>query len=340
METKKTNGAGETIRKLFQAKSFTLIIVLVVIILFFFIMNRNYLAPDNISNILNAASLTGTLAVGITCVLISGNADLSAGSVGMMGGVLVAMFLKTGMPWPVALLLALIYGAICGGINAILVNVFNFMPFIATLAMASVWKGIGYVLTDSQNVAISNQAYWGIGSIRVLGIPMPFVITIILLIVYGFILNYTRVGRKIYMCGGNRNAARLAGINPKKISTGLFINCSTIAALGGAVLAARMHTGSPSAVLGQELKGITASVLGGVAFTGGSGGMLGCFIGLLLLTCFNNGLTVVGLNSYWQIVASGLLLILALVLDFYREKSRIKKLKAMEKDAKTATTAA
>ena len=326
----------ETVKRIFRAKIFTLIIVLVVIILFFFVMNKNYLASDNIRNILNAASLTGTLAVGIACILISGNADLSAGAVGMMGGILVAMLLKTGMPWVPALIITVIYGAVAGAINALLCNVFNFMPFIATLAMSSVWKGIGYVLTDSQNIAISNQSFWKVGAGNVLGIPMPFVIMIVLLIIYGFILNYTRFGRKIYMCGGNRNAARLAGINPKKISTILFINCSAIATLGGAVLAARMHTGSPSSVLGQELDGITASVLGGVSFTGGSGGMLGCFIGLLLLNCFNNGLTVIGLSSYWQIVASGVLLILALVLDFYREKSRIKKLKAQEKADKAA----
>ncbi|MCF0121362.1 MAG: ABC transporter permease [Oscillospiraceae bacterium] len=317
-----------TMKKITQSKSFTLIIVLIVVVIFFYIMNKNYLASDNIRNILNAASLTGTLAVGIACILISGNCDLSAGSVGMLGGVLVAMALKTGMPWPLALLISICFGLVAGGVNAILVNVFNFMPFIATLAMSSVWKGIGLVLTDSQNIAISNQSFWKVGAGAVLGIPMPFIIMVALLIIYGFILNYTRFGRFMYMCGGNRNAARLAGINPKRISAILYLNCSAIACLGGSVLAARMHTGSPSSVIGQELEGITASVLGGVSFTGGSGGMLGCFFGLILLNCFNNGLTVIGLGSYWQIVASGVLLILALVLDFVREKNRIKKLKA------------
>jgi ribose transport system permease protein len=132
------------------------------------------------------------------------------------------------------------------------------------------------------------------------------------------------------------NAARLAGINPKRITTALYINNSIISCIAGILMSARMHMGSPSAIAGSDLDAITAAVLGGVSFMGGGGNMVGVFIGLVLLNSFKNGLVVVGLDSYYQVIASGLLLIAALTLDFFREKSRIKNLKASKKAALAA----
>jgi ribose transport system permease protein len=317
------------IKRLFSGKTFTLFIVLIAVVIMFYIINQNYLSLDNIKNILYQASLSGTLVVGIACLFISGNIDLSTGAIGMFGGLIVAFLLQTGMPWVWALLITMGYGLVAGAINAFWSGVLGFFPFISTLAMASAWSGLGLVLTNAQNIAISNKSFWMLGSTAVFGIiPLPFFIMLALFIIYGFILSSTRFGRRMYMCGGNRNAARLAGINPKKVSTILFLNNGAIAALGGAIMASRMHMASPSAVIGSEMDGITAAILGGIAFHGGGGGMFGCFIGLLLLNSFKNGLVVAGLDPYWQIVASGVLLIAALVLDFFREKRRIKTLKA------------
>jgi ribose transport system permease protein len=147
---------------------------------------------------------------------------------------------------------------------------------------------------------------------------------LVLLIVYGVILSATGFGRRIYMTGGNANAARLAGINPKRITTILFINNGVIACLAGTILASRMAMGSPSGVTGSDLDGITAAVLGGIAFTGGAGNMVGVFFGILLITSFQNGLVVANLDSYYQVTAKGVLLIAALILDYYREKARLK----------------
>jgi ribose transport system permease protein len=247
----------------------------------------------------------------------------------MMGGVIIAFLLKTGMPWVPALLITLVLGGCIGLINAFFVNVLNFMSFISTLALMTVFSGLGLVFTNAQNIAVSNQSFWALGSTNVFGIiPLPFFIMLVLYIIYGFILTSTKFGRRIYMTGGNRNAARLAGINPKKIHLILFVNNSAIACLAGSLMTARMHMASPSAVMGSELDGITGAVLGGIAFMGGGGGMGGAFIGLMLLNTFTNGLVVIGLGSYWQIVAKGLLLIFALVLDFVRERGRIRALKA------------
>ena len=317
------------IRKLLSSKEFTLVIVWVVVLIIFWLINRNYLSIDNIRNIFNSAFAMGTIAVGMSCLLISGQIDLSAGNTGMMAGVIIAFLLQAKIPWVPALVITLAFGAVTGLINALLVNGLNFMGFISTLAIATAYGGLALVLTNAQNIAISNRSFWELGSINVLGIfPLPFFITIILMLIYGFILARTRFGRRMYMAGGNPNAARLAGINPKRITTVLFVNNSVIACIAGILMSARMHMGSPSAIAGSELDAITATVLGGVAFMGGGGTMVGVFIGLLLLNSFKNGLVVVGLDSYYQVVASGLLLIAALTLDFYREKARIKSLKA------------
>lgn len=313
------------VKRIVRNKDFTLFITLIVVLATFQIINNSYLSLGNIRNILNQAFIMGTLAVGIGVLLICGKADLSAGAVGMMGGIVVTYLINWGVPWFPAILLTLCAGALMGAINAFFANVLNIMPFIATLGVSTMVSGFGLVFTNAQNIAISNKSFWALGSTNLFNlIPLPFFITFVLLSVYGFILARTRFGRFIYMTGGNASAARLAGINPKTISTILYINGGAIYSLAGILTAARMHMGSPTAVLDFNLDAITVAVLGGVSFKGGSGNMTGVFIGLLLLNSFKNGLVLVGLHSYYQIVASGLLLIAALVLDFFRESSRLK----------------
>jgi ribose transport system permease protein len=310
------------VKKFLRERSFTLLIVLIVITVIFQLSNNNYMSSDNIRNILNAASLSGTLAVGMGCLLILGIPDLSTGAVGCMGGLLLAITMNAGLGWFPALIVAMLFGVGAGLVNAFFVNVCRMMPFISTLAMASVWKGLGYIITDNQSISVANVAFHKIGVISVVGIPLPFVIMIVLYIVYGLMLKYTSFGRNIYMVGGNRNAARLAGININRVRTILLINCSVIATIGGSILVGRMHNATPFSVHGTEIDGIIAILLGGISFGGGSGGMLGAFFGLLLLNFFNNGLSIIGLGTYWQIVASGLLLVLALLVDYITTEVR------------------
>lgn len=314
---------NKKVKGVVAAKEFTLFVVLVLMVIVFTLINKNFLSLDNVKTILNSAFTVGTFAVGISCLLICGKLDLSTASTGMLSGVLIALLLQGGMPWFPALLIVFCFGAVTGLINAFFVNVMNFTPFISTLGVSTVYGGLGHVLTNSQNIQIGNQSFYSIASANLFGIiPLPFFIMIILLVVYGIILSQTRLGRRIYMTGGNTNAMRLAGINPKRITTGLFINNSVIAAFVGAMMASRMHMGSPSAMSGKDLDAITAAILGGVAYTGGTGNMFGVLLGIMLLSGFENGLLVVGLDSYYRIVAKGVLLIAALALDYYRERSR------------------
>lgn len=312
---------------LLNNKIVPLLLMIVVVVVFFTIMNPGYVGRSNILILLKSTSITGVLGVAVGMLLISGQIDLATSATAGFAGVLVAYLLNIGLPWPVAVLGTLVFGVVAGGIVAFFVNVLNMMAFIATIGMSSVWIGLGYVITRANPIKFSNDSFLKIGNTSLLGgyVPLAFIIMIVLMLIYGFILKQTKFGRSIYMCGGNRNAARLAGMSPKKVHALLFMNSGLVSAMAGVLLTANMRKGDPTE-LTQGMDGIAAAILGGISFAGGSGGMGGLFVGLMLLNLFKNGLTMMGLKTYWQIVAQGVLLIFALLLDYYREKQRLKML--------------
>ena len=236
---------------------------------------------------------------------------------------LIAMMMRGGLPWPLALFIGMLFG-MCGGlINSFWVNKLNFFGFIATLGMASIYTGLGLIITLNTPVPISNQAFWSVAEYALFGyFPMSFVIMICIMIIYGFILGKTRFGRSILMCGGNRQAARLAGLNPKRTTTILYMNSGMLSTIAGSLLASRLHSAAPDALGSSALEAITASVLGGVSFVGGSGRISGVFFGTLLLNALTNGLVVIAVPTYWQLVLRGMVLIIALCLDYFSNRAR------------------
>jgi ribose/xylose/arabinose/galactoside ABC-type transport system permease subunit len=314
------------IKKFTSSKSFSILVILIVLLIVFSIINANFHSLDNLRNIMYACSLTGVLSVGMGVLLISGNVDLSAGAVGCMGSLVCAWCMQQGLPWGLAALAGIVFGAAAGAFNAFVANVLNIMPFIGTLAMASAWQGFAAFITNNRNIPVPNESFWKLATTTIIGIPSAFWIMLLLFIIYGLILTRTSFGTTIYIMGGNPQAAHLAGINTKKVNSILMINCSAVSALAGVVYLSRLHTASPSAISGTEMDGITALVLGGVSFMGGGGGMMGGFIGLLMLKTFQNGLTMIGFNPYWQTVASGGLLFIALVVDYINTKATAKQL--------------
>jgi len=314
--------------RLLNSKVLFLMIVTVIVVAFFYIMNPNYIRPANILILLIITSFIGFLSLGVGPLLISGQIDLSTGAVAVMSAVLIAVLIRNGIPWPVAAVIVILFGAAAGGVTAILVNGFGMMSFIATIGLMSVWSGLALVITRGHPIIINNPSFWRIADITFFGaIPLLFVLLLIFVALYGFLLSQTKFGRSVYMCGGNKDAARLAGINPKKIQSILFINSGAISALCGVLMASNFRRGDPVAV-GYGMDAVTTVVLGGISFTGGAGGAGGLLVGLLLLNFFNNGITTVGIGSYWQTFARGTLLIAALLLDYFRERQRLKALKA------------
>lgn len=307
------------------ADKITLIVAMVLLVILFGCLNPNYVSGTNMINILIACSLTGFVAIGETNLIIAGQNDLSAGSVAACAGVLAAILARAGVPVVLALLIAVAAGCLVGAVNATLVTFLKLQPFIATLATMSVVRGIAYILCNGKAVAVSNKTFIKFGNYRLFGVlPVPVLVLLVAFVVFGVVLSKTYFGRSIYVLGGNTYAARLAGLNPTRIIFKLHIMESGLAAFAGVLLAARMNSGQPSACEGLEFDAITAAVLGGTAFTGGVGTIFGTFLGMLVLQGFKTGLNMVGVQTFWQEVAQGALLVVALAFDFYRKHSRDK----------------
>lgn len=317
----------ERARKVVNSKTFTLTILLIVIIIVFEILSKGMLLKyRNIRSILQSISVVTFLAIGCGMLLISGNTDLSLGGVGTLGPMVLAFCVTAGLPWYVALIISLCACALCGLGNAAMVNYLNFPTFIATIAMASISQGVAYLISGGKTIDLNDTVLNFIGTQRLFNfIPYSFILAMIALVIYAIILNKTKFGRSVFLVGGNPEASRLAGLKPKKISFILFVNASCMACIGGALMAARIKTATPSGLAGQQFTGITAAILGGISFGGGNGGMLGALVGILILNVFENGMQLIGLSSYYQTIASGLLLLIALIYDRAMENRKQKR---------------
>lgn len=307
-----------------------LVLTLAIIAVFFLFnsINSNFLTWTNLVNILVASSLVGLVAIGHTYLIIAGQNDLSSGSVAAIAGVVAALLVANGVNFFIAVLVTIVVGALIGLFNAFMVNRINLEPFIATLVTQSIIRGFAYILSGGIAVAINNPAFLSLGRIRYFSIPLSVWITVILILVFGFILRKTKFGRSVYAIGGSEDAARLAGLNPKRIKTISYILMGVLSAVGGIIFAARMNSGQPASAVNLEFDSITAVILGGVSFAGGVGSMTGTALGIILIQSFNTGLTMVNVPSFWHYVARGGLLLFALTSDYLRKRNREKELLA------------
>jgi ribose transport system permease protein len=231
---------------------------------------------------------------------------------------LMAVLLKNAIAPLAAVPLALLVGAGIGYFNATLVNRLKLQPFIATLATASLFRGLAFIINDGKTEQIFDKRFLALGIDRFLGLPISVWVLLLVLAAFTVVLRYTTFGRNVYIIGGNPVAARLAGINAQKLVTKLYVLCAALTSLGGVMLAARMNAGQPTASNGLEFDAITAAVLGGIAFSGGAGSMPGTILGIFILVGFNNGLLIMNVPSFWQYVARGGLLVVALSFDTIR----------------------
>ena len=283
---------------------------------------------------------------GIGLVLISGNIDLSVAGQANLATMIFAWFLKTypNMSWGIAFLIVMLLAVVFGLANTFLVNVLKFPSFIATIGMASIYRGLCSVMTMGNNIQVGNQSFLKLGTANIGGyLPATFLFALALVVVYQFILSRTTFGRSVYMSGGNPIAARLSGLNPDKIRMILFINNSILAAIGGLLWTAQIKLASPSAIISSapDMSVISACILGGISFMGGAGNLGGALVALLLLGVFDNMLIVIGVQSYWNVFAQGFLLAVALVIDYINEERRRKAmLRAELESAEAAKTVA
>ncbi len=328
--TEKKNGFQKLI-SMIGGDKLVLIGAIIIVFVLFTSLNKNFLTFQNMINLLVAASLVGVVAVGHTYLIIAGQNDLSPGSVAAFSGVLVALLLGKGLPIILAVLITLAFGVLFGLFNAWMVNGIKLEAFIATLVTQTIVRGFAYIICDGKPIAISNMNFIKIGNYRFLNLPVAVWLMLISFAIFGFILAKTRFGRSVYAIGGSAEAARLAGLNPKRIVTLCFILIGVLTAMGGMIFAARMNAGQPAANVNLEFDAITAVILGGVSFAGGVGGMFGTVLGVFLIQAFNTGLIMVNVPTFWQNVAKGALLLFALSFDYIRKERREKELIAASK---------
>lgn len=303
---------------------------LIILIAFFAVASPHFLSWSNAQGIFLATSVVGILAMGVTFVIITGGIDLSVGTVMTFAAVMTGVFVTNlGIPWPIAVLLGILSGTLMGLINGILVARFGLPPFIATLGMLNVARGLALVISELRPIYFPDQPGFNqffMGSVMEdMGLPdMPnlFFIFVIAAVVTWFILGRTIVGRYIFAIGSNEDATRLSGVRTMRYKATAYIISGTMAGLAGVVLAARLNSAQPSTGFGYELDAIAAAVIGGTSLAGGEGTITGTIIGAFIISVLTNGLRLMGVPQEWQITITGVIVVGAVYLDILRRRQR------------------
>jgi ribose transport system permease protein len=296
--------------------------VLVLLVLLMSVIAPNFLSFNNGINVARAVSINAILAAGMTVVILTGGIDLSVGSVVALSGVTSVLLWTAGTPAIVAILGGIVVGAATGLINGTLIAYLGLPAFIITLGALTYLRGFSYSLTNAQPLIANDLGYVGMGNGAIAGIPTPVVIMIVVYLVLWFVLNRTSFGRHIYAIGGNREAARLAGIKVRWTLVRVYLIMGACAGLAGVIFSARVESGQPKAGEGYELDAIAAVVLGGTALAGGRGRIFGTLIGALIIGVLSNGLVLMNVPFFYQLIVKGAVIVLAVGIDGLKNLKR------------------
>jgi inositol transport system permease protein len=296
-------------------KRFGLVLALVIIVAALGVAKPGYLEFGNVVIVARQISINAILAVGVTFVLLTGGVDLSLGSLVALTAVITAMFAHPGAyPLIVPLFLGIAASMACGACNGVVITFGRVPPFITTLGMMTIARGLAYVISGGRPTADLSPAMKRIAG-DLAGIPIPVLILAGVALATWVILARTRIGRHIYAVGGNENAAHAAGINVRRVKMFAYVLCGALSGLAGIVLVARVESGQPDAGLGYELDAIAAAVIGGTSLSGGVGGVGGTVLGALLIGVISNGLDLLNVPYYYQQIIKGMIIIGAVWLD-------------------------
>ncbi|MGL6199368.1 MAG: ABC transporter permease [Lachnospiraceae bacterium] len=322
-KTAASSGYGAA-AKVYLKENLGIIIAFLVLCIFLTvnpITSDSFFTQKNLFNVLRQISTNLYLACGMTMVIILGGIDLSVGSIIALSGCVAAgCVARYNLPLPVAVVVGIAIGLAVGIFNGAFICKTTIPPFIVTLATMNIAKGFAYVYTGGSPVRVVTKEWQFIGAGYIGPVPTPVVILVIVLIVTAVIMNKTKIGRHIYAVGGNPQAAEFSGIKVAKIKFFVHAYSGMMAGLAGVVLASRMYSGQPTAGDGAEMDAIAAVVVGGTSMAGGSGKIGGTIIGGLIIGVLNNGLNLLNVNSFWQYVVKGAVILLAVFIDFIRNR--------------------
>jgi len=284
--------------------------------------NSNFFTWGNWVNILRQTSINGILAIGMTYVILTRGIDLSVGSLLAVSGIVAASFVTGPQAQHPMLGIAagLAVGLVLGMINGGLVARLAVAPFVATLGMLSVARGLTQIYNDGMPIASLSPAFRTIGMGMWAGLPVPVIILLFTYLIFWFLLRYTTFGRAVYAVGGNEKSAKTSGINTRRVIFTVYAISGLLSALAGLILTARTSSALPQAGIAYELDAIAAVVIGGTSLSGGVGSLTGTMIGALIIGVINNGLDLMGVDSYYQQVIKGVIIVAAVLLDVSRRK--------------------
>ncbi|MDQ0988127.1 substrate-binding domain-containing protein [Streptomyces sp. V2I9] len=313
-----TGGASVLRRVLLDNGALSALVVLVVAMS---LLSGDFLTTQNLLNVGVQAAVTAILAFGVTFVIVSAGIDLSVGSVAALSATVLAWSATSaGVPVVLAVVLAVVTGIACGFVNGALVSYGKLPPFIATLAMLSIARGLSLVISQGSPIAFPDSVSW-LGDTIGGRLPVPVLVMIAMGLITALILGRTFIGRSMYAIGGNEEAARLSGLRVKRQKIVIYALSGLFAAVAGIVLASRLVSAQPQAAQGYELDAIAAVVIGGASLAGGVGKASGTLIGALILAVLRNGLNLLSVSAFWQQVVIGVVIALAVLLDTLRRKA-------------------
>ncbi|MDG6858131.1 ABC transporter permease [Glaesserella parasuis] len=314
---------------------------LVLLVIFFSVTNEFFFTSNNIMTVGLQTSTIALIGIGATCVILTGGIDLSTGSVVALSGVAAAMIVNAGVPVPIGMVLGILVGGACGLTNGILVTQMKLPPFIATLGMMMVARGLALYVTNAAPVSgmpesfavLGNGALFkiveegpnGLPKVVFTGIPYPVIIMIFITVLFTFALTKLKVGRYIYAIGSNEEAARLSGIKTNVVKIYAYVASGLLSGLTGVILASRLVTAQPNGGVAYELDAIASAVVGGTSLMGGVGTIPGTLIGSFIIGVLRNGLNMNGVSSFVQMIVIGLVIIVAVSLDQLRQSKKLGK---------------
>lgn len=290
----------------------------------FTVLTENFFTVNNLLTVALQTSVIGVLAIAETFAIITSGIDLAVGSILAVSGVVTGKLMVYGIPIPIAILAGLGVGVLCGLLTGLAITKLEIAPFIATLGMMSIARGAAYITTGALPVSGLPESFYVIGGGELLGVPVAVIIMFALALIFGFILSKTKFGRYVYCLGSNEEAAKLSGINVDRVKIGVYMISGLLAAAAGIILASRLVSAQATAGIGYEMDGIAAAIIGGCSPLGGVGKIRETIIGAFVIGVLRNGLNLLSVSAFWQQVAIGCVIILAVALDTYRRKKTAK----------------
>jgi ribose transport system permease protein len=286
----------------------------------FTILSPYFFSVNNLLTVATQTAVIAIIAVGQTYVLITGGIDLAIGSNMALAGMVAGMAMRAQLPVPLAVLMGLGTGAFAGGVSGALIAFGRLPPFIGTLGAMTVVRGLALTLTQAIPISGLPRGFtiWGTGS--TLGIPNPVIVMVLLVVIFAFILAKTKLGRHVYATGSNFEAARLSGVNTKKVLMAVYIFSGLLAAFAGLIMAARIISAQPAAGDGYELDAVASSVIGGASTMGGEGSVAGTFIGAFVIGVLRNGLNLIGVSPFIQKIVIGVVIVGSVFFDKIKRK--------------------